>query len=232
MRNVYKRPAEVADRLRELDLDEELLLRAARAGLLAWFECTPNDPPSFPGISAWAWTVRSLREELLPRGWERFNDRNLPLTVNRARNVAVTASSGDECTGIEELQPRTRNPKGVTTQQKVKDNAEQLGLFADAACLVEELVAEVEKGSTWLLLSYRDYGRGVLRCELSRPVGIGTDGRVDGWNERIILSETPFDGDEVLLRRGGGGENGNDAGKSTEFDDGAATVDVEVKRRA
>jgi hypothetical protein len=159
-----------------------------------------------------------------------LNDRNLPLTVNRATELAITASSGDEFTGIEDAAPRTRNPKGVTTRQKVNANAAQLGLFSDMTDSAEEFLEEVKKWNTWLLLSYRDHAARVVRCELSRPVGIGVDGRVDGWYERIILGAVPFDGDELVLT-GNGGDGGNNADGSVEFDSGSDAVDVEVRRR-
>lgn len=227
MQQTYKKPIEVEKRLGELGLSESMLIHAVNAGLFGWLNCTDNHPPSFPGINAWAEVIRDLRESLLPKAWERLNDRNLPLTVNRLTGVAITASSGDECTGVEGMAPRTRNPKGVTTKQKVKANAQQLGLFSDMTESAEELVEEVKKWDTWLLLSYRDLTARVVRCELSHPVGIGIDGRVDGWHERIILGEIPFDGDRVLLTRGGG-DGGNNADGSV----GSDAVDVEVKRRA
>jgi hypothetical protein len=234
MQRTYKNHIEVGERLLELGLPEPLLRQAVTAGLLGWLSCTENHPPSFRGINAWAETVRGLREIFLPRGWQRLNDRNLPLTVNLSTRTAITASSGDEFTGIEGASPRTRNPKGITTKEKVEANAEQLGLFSymtESEEEAKEFIEEVAKWDTWLLLSYRDYAARVVRCELSRPVGIGTDGRVDGWYERIILGSIPFDGDEVTLA-GGGGDDGNDADGSVEFGNGSDAIDVEVKRRA
>ena len=231
MQHTYKKPVEVAERLQQLGLSEDILIHAVYAGLYGWLNCTSNHPPSFPGINAWAEQTRDLRESLLPKMWERLNDRNLPLTVNRSSNIAITPSSGDECTGLEGVEPRTRNPKGVITRQKVKQNAEQLGLFADMTESAEELVEESKKWDTWLLLSYRDLTARVVRCELSRPIGIAIDGRVDGWHERIILGTIPFDGDTVLLTRGGG-DGGNNADGSVESNSGSDAIEVKVKRRA
>jgi len=238
MNRVYKQKIEVADRLKELGLSEELLRQAATSGLVAWLNCSENHPPSFPGIVAWGEMVRSIREGLLPSGWLRVNDRNLPLTVNPDTRVALTASSGDDCTGIESKSPRTRNPKGSTTKELAESNAVQLGLFSDMGTTtgdgifeLKELIAEVKKWDTWLLLAYRDRIASVVRYELSRPVNIGDDGRVDGWHERIILGEIPFDSDDVLIKR-----NGNDGGRnsdgSIELDNQSDVVDVPVKRRA
>jgi hypothetical protein len=172
--------------------------------------------------------TRALREGLLLKGWDRFNDRNLPLTVNQQTGIAIAASSGDECTGIAELAPRTRNPKGSATKDLADANAVQLGLFTDMGAPVKEMVEETAKWETWFLLSYRDFQTGVVRSELSKPINIGDDGRVDGWDERIILDEIPFGGEQVPVT-GSGGRNSDG---SLGLDNLSEAVDVIVKRRA
>jgi hypothetical protein len=227
---VFTKPIEVEARLRELDLTEQLLLDAVKRGFFAWLNCTQNHPPAFAGIMAWGEANCSLREGLVPHGWERYNDRNLPLTIKRETGVALTVSSGDEFTGVEGMVPRTRNPKGVTIKDATSTNRAQLGLFSDMDGPPEPADLEaIEEWSTWLLLTYRDTMTRIVRCELSRPIAIGIDGRVDGWAERIILGTIPFDGDEVLLvhdnDRGGDGSGSAETGS----DD---TIHVEVRRRA
>ncbi len=119
---VVVEPLEVEERLEQLGLTQQLLIEPVMRGFFAWSNCTKNHPPAFPGISAWGETNCGVREGLLPLGWERLNDRNLPLTVNYQSRVALTASSGDECTGIEGLVPRTRNPKGTTMKDATTSN--------------------------------------------------------------------------------------------------------------
>jgi hypothetical protein len=227
---VFIQPFEVEDRLKHLGLTEQLLLDPVRRGFFAWLNCTQNHPPAFPGIMAWGEANCGLREGLLPLGWERYNDRNLPLTINRDTGVALTVSSGDECTGIEGMVPRTRNPKGVTMKEATSSNRAQLGLFSDMDAPPDPTDLEaIEEWSTWLLLTYRDSVSRTVRCELSRPIAIGIDGRVDGWAERIILGSIPFDGDEVSLARDND-KGGNGSGSAENGDDG--TIQVEVRRRA
>lgn len=226
---VFIQPLEVDDRLKQLGLTQQLLLESVMRGFLAWLNCTENHPPAFPGITAWGETNCGLREGLLPMGWERLNDRNLPLTVNRENGVALTASSGDECTGIEGMVPRTRNPKGTTIKDATNSNRAQLGLFTDNDLPPEpDDLETIKEWATWLLLTYRDTGTRVVRCELSRPIEMGIDGRVDGWAERIILGSIPFDGDEVSLtrddNRGGDGSGSSESGNDA--------IQVEVRRRA
>ena len=204
------------------------MLDAVKRGFLAWSNCTKNHPPAFPGIMAWGETNCGLRESLLPLGWERHNDRNLPLTVNRESGIALTTSSGDECTGIEKLVPRTRNPKGSTIKEATTSNRAQLGLFDEMNAPPEPADLEaIEEWATWLLLTYRDIATRSVRCELSRPIAIGIDGRVDGWAERIILSSIPFDGDAVSLT---GDDASGDGSGSAGF--GSDAIQVEVRRRA
>lgn len=228
LKQIFKQPGDVEDKLRELGLTESLLLGAVAKGLFAWLDCTANHPPSFPGMAAWGETNCNLRESLLPQGWERLNDRNLPLTVKRDTGIAITASSGDECTGLEESIPRTRNPKGLTTKEAILSNRAQLGLFEDMDVVPIDVVNAVSEWTTWLLLSYRDISARVVRSELSRPVNIGIDGRVDGWAERIILKSIPFDGDQVSLEHDG--DEYSELGNGSE-ENGTDAIQVEIKRR-
>jgi hypothetical protein len=73
--------------------------------------------------------------------------------------------------------------------------------------------------ATWLLLVYRDVDAREMRCELSRPISMDSDGRVDGWAERIILNSRPFDGIGGVFADGGNGPQ-------------SPEITVEIKRRA
>src|SRR4051794_36717405 len=86
---VYSAPWDVNRRLSELGLEEEVMRRPVQRGLAAWASCTLNHPPISAGSWAWAETVCGIREELVPGGWERSNESNLPLTINPDRTVAL-----------------------------------------------------------------------------------------------------------------------------------------------
>src|SRR5579871_1828736 len=183
---VYFESIERLARLAELGITEDLLMQAVQRCLTAWASCTANHPQLFGGISQWAETVCALRETLIPLGWYRSDDGNLPLTINRAGNVAITVATGDESTGQPEESPCTKSSKGPRTASAIEVNRRQLTLFGDIRLLPEDL-SRVNGRMTWLLLVHRDMNTRQLRCELSRPIEIGDDGRVDGWAERIIL---------------------------------------------
>lgn len=193
---VYFDSIERLARLTELGITEDLLIQAVQRGLTAWASCTPNHPQLFGGISQWAETVCALRETLLPLGWYRSDEGNLPLTINRAGNLAITVATGDESTGQPEESPCTKSSKGPRTASAIAVNRRQLTLFGDIRLLPEDL-EQVNGRMTWLLLVHRDMLARELRCELSRPIEIGLDGRVDGWVERIILGRTPFGADAI-----------------------------------
>src|SRR5688500_570272 len=96
---VRQEPGDVRHRLAELGLEEESLKDAVRRGQLAFLSCTPNHPPQFPGISAWAETVCALREYVTPLGWRRSNDNNYALSVDPGGQVAIAVATGDDGTG-------------------------------------------------------------------------------------------------------------------------------------
>jgi hypothetical protein len=201
-------------RLAELDLDAESLLDVGRRGMAAAASCTSNHPAVLSGILGWGETVCALREFLLPKGWSRLDEGNLPLTVNDANTLGITVATGDEDTGRPEGSPCTKSKKGPRVASAVSAN--QLQLFPVPVAL---RTAEDPRWATWLLLIHRDHAARELRCELSRPVNIGEDGRVDGWSERIILGAIPFDDDTILVR-------------PAPTDSPSPDIVVEVKRRA
>lgn len=179
--------SDVNARLAELGLEETRLSEIVRRGYVAFASCTPNDPPFYPGISAWATMVRSLREYLLPE-WERSDENNYSLVINPAGNVAIAVATGDEATGQPGAIPTTKASKGPSTVGAVASNQMQLELpyvFPPIVALTHPASAN-ELRMTWILLVHR--AQGEIRCELSLPTSMGSDGRVDGWRERIIMN--------------------------------------------
>ena len=79
---VYVRSAEVTARLYDLDLKREALVEAVHFGFSYAAECTLHDPKSLAGIVLWGKTVRKLRDQLIPDGWDVENGQNYPLTVH------------------------------------------------------------------------------------------------------------------------------------------------------
>lgn len=187
---------DVQERLAELGLEEEPLRNVARSGYLAYINCTANHPPLIPGILAWGETVRALREYLLPIGWRRSDENNYSLAIDPSGRIAIAVATGDDGTGLADTLPSTKSSKGPCTIDAVATNQLQFGFMEpETAPIPIESVDQSDERTTMLLLTHRTQHE--VRSELSIPSSIGPDGRVDGWNERIILGSVPIDGDLI-----------------------------------
>jgi len=193
------------DRLAELGLSAEIVERVVRRADAEASMCTALDPPIMEGLTRWGRTNRFLREELIPTGWRFDNPRLLPRTIHPSGDFAIVATTGDELTGLVDLQPTTKYPKGFATIQAVETN-EQLALDFGDLDLEPDDGQAVGVGDlrTWFLLFHIDDDG--FRTELSLPDAI-VDGRITSWAERIILPAFPRDdGRLAALRTPGGGD--------------------------
>lgn len=188
---------DVQSRLAELGLDADALAQVIKRGYVAFTLCTPNDPPLYPGFAAWAQTVRALREYLVPEGWDRCDENNYSLVINPAGTMAIAVATGDDGTGRLEAMPTTKSSKGPSTAEAVIANQAQLTFdfyVPETAAPADGDVARDER-ITWMLLVHR--GVGEVRSELSLPMSMGADGRIESWQERIILGSMPTDPIEI-----------------------------------
>lgn len=196
------------DRLAELGLSVEIVERVVRRADAEASICTALDPPIMEGLTRWSRTNRFLREELIPAGWHYDNPHLLPRTIHPSGEFAIVATTGDELTGLVDLQPTTKYPKGVATIQAVETN-EQLALdFGDLDLGPDEGQAtDVGDLRTWFLLFHVDDDG--FRVELSLPDAI-VDGRITSWAERIILPAFLRDDDRLaaLMTPGGDDQDG------------------------
>lgn len=195
---VLHQPVEVQSRLAELGLDPEALTQVIKRGYVAFTMCTPNDPPLFPGFAAWAQTVRALREYLLPQGWRRCDENNYSLVINPTKDMAIAVATGDDGTGRVDATPTTKSSKGPSTAEAVVANKAQLTFefeLPETATADDDSEEPADERMTWLLLVHR--GEGEVRSELSLPRSMGSDGRIDSWEERIVLGSMPIDPAEI-----------------------------------
>lgn len=191
-------------------------------GLAAWASCTAHHPPLYPGFAAWAETVKALRDQLVLRGWKHCDAGTLSLVVNANDTIAIAVATGNEHTGDQEHEPCTKSGKGPRTEEAVVVN--QLQLFPEMSAVLAQISFQPARArKTWWLLVHRDMASEELKCELSHPINMADDGKIDGWAERIILRSTPFGGGSAVSSN-----NGNDNGPQGN----SVNVDVEVKRRA
>lgn len=191
-KQVYVQPWDVNTRLDRLGLRANIFQKAAQDGHLGLVSCTENDPPFFRGLTVWGYTIRSLREQLVPLGWKRDNAGNYARTFSDESRINIIVASADAGTGRSNLIPRTKSPKGSYTQQAVQSNAIQGVLEGFLPDLNQEggLPSTSLGYPTWIFLIY--ITEGTIRAELSFPTVIES-GNIQSWRERIILPEIDID---------------------------------------
>jgi hypothetical protein len=194
---VRRELGDIRPRLAELGLDEESLKETVRRGQLAFISCTANHPPQFPGMAAWAETVRALREYVVPLGWRRSNDNNYALAVDSEGSVAIAVATGNDGTGRADVTPSTNARKGPSTLEAITVNQLQFGFMDDHPARLAPASDGNDHRMTWILLIHR--AQNEVRSELSLPSSIAEDGHIDGWRERILLGSISFDADLVEI---------------------------------
>ena len=188
---VHADPFSMITALEKLDLSVPILHRAVESGYLAKANATPNHPPLYPSFVAWGDTICSLRNELIPRGWSKTNERNWPRVIHPSGEIALTVATGNEHTGSPNFMPATKSTKGPSTIQAIEINRNQGWLpgFEPELDALEKL--DDEQPVTWILLGH--FAQNEIRCELSLPISSNEEGRVVLWGERILLPSVPLD---------------------------------------
>jgi hypothetical protein len=205
---------EVTAALHAMGTNIDDLHKAIDAGEVDRDSCTANNPPTDPGSRAHGTTVRVLRELHIPRGWAACDAQNFSTVVAPDESMEIAVASGDEATGDSSRDPKTKNKKGELVLNGVQRNQRQLRLFnLPPVKRVNQRISPM----TWILLRYR-HGD-LVRCELSLPLGLGDDDRVDELGTRIILPDLVLGGRVGLVPKDGEPGEGE-------------TVDVAVVRRS
>jgi len=116
--------------------------------------------------------------------------------LNLDLNVAITVATGDQNTGLKDRNPSTKSSKGINTKFAIANNELAHTLFGD---IRSENRKNLETRVTWILMFHlhRDQDVSEIRCELSLPLKMNSDGQVDRWLTRIIIGATPFGGSTV-----------------------------------
>jgi len=184
---------EVTDRLSEMDLSVDLLSKAVRFGEAKRDSCTSNDPKILPSILAWAGTIRKLRDDAPSNWWP--SEQELSLILNGSERIVIGVASGDENTGNSDAAPTTKRSVGIETQRAVERNRQ--GLLD----LKFKSPQQVPPSNCLIYLLLRRRVKDAIFWELSAPDGVGIDGRIIRWSERIIfppisLEPSPLSTDE------------------------------------
>jgi len=181
--------------------------------------CTDDDPLTFSGTTAWARTLRGLRQNkrLLAKGWERDRVDNFETFASPDKTFQICVTTGDKETGKYDpaqpfIKPKPKNPKGIMLQRAVTTNAwlfPEMG--ADAEVRRKRLEA-IQKRATWILLIHRKGD--LLYAELSLPSAFEAK-NVKDWGHRIILD--PLDVEPL-------------SGIKDDSDDDTGEMDIPVER--
>jgi len=184
---ILKASIEVTDRLAELGLHHGLFVTGIKAGEVARATCTRNDPSNAGGTLAFFRTIRSLRESLIPKGWQAIEPNGLPLVANLNGGIAIAISTGDQGTGFPDREVKTKYSKGDATQAVLDEGREyQLALdLGPIAYRTRFPKKETPRFATWYLLRHRV--KNVVHFEFSLPVEIGSKGRISVWKERLFF---------------------------------------------
>ena len=214
----------VREQLALLRLTPEDLIDAIKFGEGHRALCTPDDPRGFPGMTAWARTVRGLRTGRLRKdGWTADDSGNYPTLLNPDKTLAIAVATGDDGTGIYDPErpfdyPRLKYTKGTMTRLAVERNSETPYMFPDMEEDAKAKRAKLEATAnriTWMLMRRRNSD--TVYSEFSLPWKISDAGQVESWKHRIILG--PLDVDPMLNVLDDSGEDPGDV------------IDVPVQRR-
>jgi hypothetical protein len=209
---IYDQPFDARRRLAELGVSVEALIKALQAGHLARLSCTDNDAPFIRGTEAWRFVVRTLREELLPKGCRKADPNNFSLIISDARKWNIAVASGDTLTRNKSGDPKTKHLKGLFTEAVTIRNHHIGGLFPDDIPEEVRVAISILEYPTWILLI--NITDDEIRAELSYPDKI-EDGQIVSWKERIFIPDSA-----------------DDAGRSRKpIEDTETDIDVPVRRR-
>ncbi|WP_143512565.1 hypothetical protein [Vreelandella utahensis] len=180
--------------LARLGLTLQELESVPQAAYRAFSATSELHPLTFPGSAAWSDAVQALRAQLLTKGWEPKDVNNQPRVISDDQQFAITVSSGNPDTGIRFRCPQTRGVKGTQTRLGIATNA-QSDLFETekADQIRRELESTGERSEFWILLFYIDFSTKEIRWELSRPINIALNGKINDWAERIIMPPMAFE---------------------------------------
>jgi hypothetical protein len=188
---VISDPEDVKSHLFKLDpnLTLEIFNRVIMQGQGSRDNSSKFDRSNDAGNRAHSGTMRALREQMTPFGWQPDKRGNIELTSNLEIGLSIVVWAGDKGTGIDENDAQTKNPKGKQTDLFVCQTS---GINSDLFYLPKvkipaNLIGDYHQ--IWALLYYFDNKNKVVRSELSLPKSRNSDGYVNSWKSRLILSE-------------------------------------------
>jgi hypothetical protein len=178
---IYHQEIDVANRLKQLDLDIDALISVARVAAAARADTVDNDPLGTGGQLSYIYGTRRLREVTKPSGWELFRNEGVEAVRHLATGIVVVFQNVEEAAAA--TSPKAISEKGGGSRRLI--NSLTLPLFP-----LEDYpesfkpISTALTGSIWYLcVSVND---GSVSAELSQPAEI-RDKNFGPFNERIFL---------------------------------------------
>jgi hypothetical protein len=171
------------------------LREALQRGISARKRMTENNPVTSGGQYFYSEVVRGLRELLKPLGYEKKSTRNVELTINKNKGIAIYLCSGCEQTGNPSGVPQSNTDKGDFTLELFGlnyDNAHNLDLFPEL--LPQSNPKNKLNCDIWFFLHYFDKSNNKLKAELARPISYDNKGYVTRFDlENRIFIDMDYD---------------------------------------
>jgi hypothetical protein len=173
---------QVKAELRDLGLTPAFVRSVALAAAGARADALPIDPCSTPGLLAYIYGVRTIRQHLLPNGWRISREGNVESTINHDLGIQLCFQNVYHACG--ERDPEAISGKGAGSRRLI-----QLGQGE----LFEPPAADTVKpiGSTptvWVVCVSSDARS--IRAEVSCPESFEGE-QFEGFSKRIlVVSET------------------------------------------
>lgn len=161
---IFQDKPEVDSKLSALGVTKQELITAAIKAVTARNDATPIDPISAPGLLAYIYGVRALREMLLPKpGWKIDRTDNIEGTLNPELNIKILYQNVDSAC-VDNHFPRAVSGKGNASKRLVENNT--AFLWPD---MEDEFNTQANMSIWFLCVSVNN---GEIRAELSRPRSI------------------------------------------------------------
>lgn len=117
----------------------------------------------------------------------REDDNHTSPRAHRSDGLALAFAQGTTATGRISGSPRLKKPLGTFTLLELQQNTNHVPQQLEFGELSEAV--EERPQTLWLLLFHRDADNEAVRLEVSLPTGVSDDGKILGWDKRIVLGE-------------------------------------------
>lgn len=165
---------------------------------------------SAAGSSFYHNLVSEVRAEIdILDGWSanRSDDNKTSPRAHRADGLALAFAQGTASTGRISETPQLRKKPGIVTLLELQRNMPQAPQQLEFERFSEAV--EERPQTLWLLLFHRSTDNETVSLEVSLPLGVSDDGKILGWDKRIVLGEIGAN-DQIVEERDDGRDEGDD----------------------